>query len=71
LEPVCIIIVTYNAEKWLSKSVDKLIDIPEGCKLIVVDNCSKDETCEILRTKYPNLHLISSAKNLGFGQANN
>lgn len=65
-----VIIVTYNAKKWIDICLPPLYDF-EDSKIIVIDNASKDDTCSIIKQKYPNVHLIESNENLGFGKANN
>jgi GT2 family glycosyltransferase len=37
----------------------------------VVDNASNDGTVEYIKEHYPEIHLMESGKNLGFGRANN
>ncbi len=39
--------------------------------VIVVDNASDDGTVEMVTAEFPNVHLIASARNLGFSAANN
>lgn len=67
---VAIIIVTYNGEKWLSKCLKPLYGL-ENLKIVVVDNFSTDNTVNNIKKNYPNVELILSPINLGFGQANN
>lgn len=69
-EKIAVIIVTYNGEKWLDKCVKPLYNI-ENIKIIVVDNASSDNTVKEVYSLYPEVELIMSNKNLGFGQANN
>jgi GT2 family glycosyltransferase len=66
---VYIIIVTYNAENWIVKCLDSVYN--RKYQIIVIDNASIDNTLEIIEQKYPNVQLIKSERNLGFGQANN
>jgi N-acetylglucosaminyl-diphospho-decaprenol L-rhamnosyltransferase len=40
-------------------------------QVIVVDNASIDGTADAIRAQYPQVHVIASAENLGFGRANN
>jgi N-acetylglucosaminyl-diphospho-decaprenol L-rhamnosyltransferase len=40
-------------------------------QVIVVDNASNDGTVEAIRQQYPQVHIIPSDENLGFGRANN
>ncbi|MGU9938964.1 glycosyltransferase [Empedobacter brevis] len=69
-EKIAIIIVTYNGEKWLNECIKPLYSI-ENIKIIVVDNASSDNTVKEISNLYPEVELIISNKNLGFGQANN
>lgn len=66
-----IIIVTYNAEKYLERCLGPFVNKPENWNIIVIDNKSSDNTCEIINQKYNFVNLIKSDKNLGFGNANN
>lgn len=67
LHKTYIIIVTYNGEQWIRKSLDSCI----GINVIVVDNNSTDQTLKIIETEYPKVILLKQKKNLGFGRANN
>jgi len=68
---VYLVIVTYNAMKWVDKCFSSLRKSEIKCYPVVVDNCSKDETVAYIREHYPEVHLIVNEKNLGFGHANN
>ncbi len=65
------IIVTYNAMKWAEKCFTSLrqSSVPVHC--IVVDNGSTDGTQKYITSNFPEVELIQSEKNLGFGKANN
>lgn len=65
------IIVTYNAMKWAEKCFTSLrqSSVPVHC--IVVDNGSTDGTQKFITSNFPEVELIQSEKNLGFGKANN
>lgn len=65
------VIATYNAEKWIDSCLTSLKSSILFTTIIVVDNCSNDNTVRIIREKYPEVTLIKSTKNLGFGKANN
>lgn len=71
MDRVFIIIVTYNAEKWLDKCLSSFINMPEEWQLTVIDNGSEDNTIQIIEKKYSFVRLIENKKNMGFGQANN
>lgn len=68
---IFIIVVTYNAEKWIDKCFGSFAVLPEGWKIAAIDNGSRDNTVNILKEKYPFVKVISNNTNLGFGKANN
>lgn len=67
------IVVTYNGAKWIQKCFSSLVEskVDGVHKILVVDNGSKDDTIQILKKDYPEVIIIETGKNLGFGQANN
>jgi GT2 family glycosyltransferase len=70
---IAVIIVNYNVEYFLEQclnSVQKALKNVSG-EVYVVDNNSIDGSVEMVRQKFPNLHLIANKHNLGFSKANN
>ncbi|KGO87378.1 glycosyl transferase [Flavobacterium rivuli WB 3.3-2 = DSM 21788] len=67
---IFVIIVTYNGARWIDKNIPSLLDSAYPVRIIVVDNKSTDNTLELLN-RYPELDIIKSETNLGFGKANN
>lgn len=67
--PTYIIIVAFNGIQWLRKCLDSIDH--NKYKVIVIDNNSSDKTVAIVKSNYPDVHLIINSKNLGFGKANN
>jgi GT2 family glycosyltransferase len=65
------IIVTHNAVTWINNCLESILGSFQPTEIIVIDNCSTDSTVEIIKTKYTNVELIVSNKNIGFGNANN
>ncbi|QDO93685.1 glycosyltransferase family 2 protein [Formosa sediminum] len=65
------IIVTYNGEKWVNKCFSSLRESTIPLDILVVDNGSTDNTVNSIKTNYPEVKLIESKENLGFGKANN
>jgi N-acetylglucosaminyl-diphospho-decaprenol L-rhamnosyltransferase len=65
------IIVTYNAEKWIEKTIDSVLRADFVSTIVVVDNASKDGTLELIKNKFPQVKLFAQTTNLGFGKANN
>lgn len=68
---VCTIIVTYNGAKWIRKCLHSVESSSIKSHCIVVDNCSTDGTTNIIKAEFPNVELLLSETNLGFGKANN
>ncbi|SEV79897.1 glycosyltransferase family 2 protein [Kaistella antarctica] len=65
------IIVTYNAMKWAERCFSSLGKSSIPVQVIVVDNSSTDGTQDYLKTQFPEVELIQSPENMGFGKANN
>lgn len=65
------IIVTYKGQRWYERCFSSLRRSTIPVQTIVVDNASNDGTVEYIRENFPEIHLIESAENLGFGRANN
>lgn len=65
------VIVTYNGSKWIEKCIKSLQESSVKSIIIVVDNNSSDNTIQIVIDKFPNVSIIRSSENIGFGRANN
>jgi len=70
---VSVIIVNYNTKK---DTIDCIKSVEKYTKnivyeIIVVDNASTDGSVPLIKESFPNVNVISSDKNLGFGKANN
>ncbi len=65
------IIVTYKGQQWYDRCFKSLLESTIPLQTIVVDNASDDGTVEYIKECYPEIHLIESKENLGFGRANN
>lgn len=68
-----IIIVSWNAKKYLKKCVDSIVNETGQYvkEIIVVDNASTDGSAELIRENYKQVTLICNDANLGFAKANN
>lgn len=68
-----VFIVTYNSAALLPACLDSLREqsIAHEVEVIVVDNASRDHSAALVRSDYPEVKLIASNSNLGFGNANN
>lgn len=67
------IIVTWNSSTDINTCLNSLISstVNLSHQIIVVDNHSSDNTVKIIKTKFPQVKLIKSDKNLGFARGNN
>ena len=68
-----IVIVNWNTRDMLKDclfSIRQTAD-PTLVKVIVVDNASEDGSWEMVKEHYPEVALINSGGNIGFGRANN
>jgi len=70
---VTVVIVNYNTGHLFDRMFSALAAAQGTLRLqtIVVDNASRDDSVEIVRSKHPTVELIENAANVGFGRANN
>lgn len=66
-----VIIVTYKGKQWYDRCFSSLRESTIPVQTIVVDNASNDGTVEYIKENFPEIYLIESKENLGFGRANN
>jgi GT2 family glycosyltransferase len=68
-----IITANYNNSSSILSCLDSIVNNLKELdyEIIVVDNCSKDESCRLVREKYSNFHIIENIKNFGFARAIN
>lgn len=68
-----VIILNYNVRYFLEQCVHSVLKALEGIdgEIIVIDNASSDDSCEMMKTKFPHIKLIENKDNLGFPKGNN
>ena len=68
-----IIIVSFNTRDVLRQCLQSVIDdsVDRITEIIVVDNASSDGSPEMIEQEFPQVILIRSEINLGFGEGNN
>lgn len=66
-------IVTYNNSKIIKKCIESVLKYTQGTDfcLYVYDNCSEDNTAEIIERLFPEVVLIRGKENKGFGYGHN
>jgi GT2 family glycosyltransferase len=70
---ISVVIVTWNSASDIEGCMASLLreSSPETTEFIVVDNASSDRTVEIVRTTFPEVHVIANESNGGLAAANN
>jgi N-acetylglucosaminyl-diphospho-decaprenol L-rhamnosyltransferase len=70
---VDVVIVSYRSRSLVRSCLESLRDHSPagGAAVFVVDNASRDGTVEMIRSEFPEVTMIPSERNIGFGAANN
>jgi len=70
---VSVLLVSFNTKSLLPRCFESIRQSAGSLsyEVIVVDNASRDGSAEFIRQNYPEVKLIESGANLGFGNANN
>ena len=73
LADVALLIISFNTRGMLRECLQSVYAEAEGlsCEVVVVDNASRDGSAEMVEQEFPQVQLIRSSVNLGFGNANN
>ena len=74
MRDLTIVIVTYNSARFVRACLGSLREhMPRrySSQVVVVDNASQDDCVAIIRAEFPEVQLVQSAENLGFGRGNN
>lgn len=68
-----VIILNYNVRYFLEQcvlSVQEALSVIDG-EIIVVDNNSDDDSCQMMKNRFPEVKLIQNKENYGFPKGNN
>ena len=79
---VSVIMPVFNAGKYVERAVESVIHLPNTGELILIDDCSQDnslEICKEIESKYANIRLLkhkdgknhgaAASRNLGISKA--
>jgi GT2 family glycosyltransferase len=68
-----VIIVNYNVKHFLEQCLHSVLKASKtvSTEIFVVDNNSVDGSTQLVKEKFPQVHLIENKKNVGFSKANN
>lgn len=74
MDTLGLIILNYNSADDSIYCVSKLLEVQEPYKIIIVDNCSTDDSYEVLQNRFRNenkVDLIKTDSNKGYSAGNN
>lgn len=68
-----VIILNYNVRYFLELCIKSVLEATKtiDAEIIVVDNTSTDHSCDMVKTQFPEVHLIENKTNYGFSKGNN
>lgn len=68
-----VIVANYNTRDLLEGCVESIYKATKKIKfeVIVVDDCSPDDSADMIRKKFPDVHLIVNGNNLRYSKTNN
>jgi GT2 family glycosyltransferase len=69
-----VVIVSYKTRALLEQCLRSSLSTGDRrlmTEVIVIDNASPDDSAQMVRAQFPNVHLIANAENRGFAAANN
>lgn len=71
LNRTAIVILNWNGKTFLEQFLPSVISYSQGARIIVADNASTDDSCNYLRTNFPEVELIQNSENGGFAKGYN
>jgi GT2 family glycosyltransferase len=66
-----IVILNWNGRPFLEKFLPGVLAHSGGCRIVVADNASQDDSVAYVRQHFPTVELIVHARNLGFCEGYN
>jgi GT2 family glycosyltransferase len=68
-----IVVVSWNVKQLLHNCIESIYEKTKGMsfEIIVFDNASVDGSVEMITSNFPDVKIITSSNNIGFGLANN
>ncbi len=68
-----VIIINYNVKHFLEQCLHSVLKASKmaSSEIFVVDNSSVDGSNQLVKEKFPQVHLIENKENVGFSKANN
>lgn len=68
-----VIVLNYNGRSWLDACLASVLgqELEGGVEVILVDNASSDGSVEQVQSRFPDVKVVTSGRNLGFAAGNN
>jgi N-acetylglucosaminyl-diphospho-decaprenol L-rhamnosyltransferase len=66
-----VVVATYNSGRTIHECLSSLSQLTVSHQIYVVDNESTDQTIPLIRSNFPDVTIINTGSNLGFGAAIN
>ena len=64
-ERISVVVLTHNRADQAAQTVQRLLELPEQPRIVVVDNASVDGTADVLRARFPSVTVLHLDENLG------
>lgn len=71
MKEVAIVILNFNGAHYLVKFLPSVIEFSRGCRIIVADNCSTDNSIDILQKQFPEVEILRLNNNFGYSKGYN
>ncbi len=70
---VSVCVPNYNGEEFIRGCIDSVLNqnVDFSFEVILHDDCSVDDSVQLVRAAYPDVTLIESSNNIGFCESNN
>ena len=68
---IAVVILNWNGAKYLKRFLPSVISNSTEADVIVIDNCSSDESVQLLKNEFENVQTIVLDKNYGFAEGYN
>lgn len=66
MKDTAVVILNWNGKYFLEKFLPNLIKCTEEAEIIVIDNCSTDNSVDFVKQNFPIIKIIQNAKNFGY-----
>lgn len=71
MDEVAIVILNFNGAHYLTTFLPSVLQYSQGCRIIIADNCSTDNSVEVLEKQFPQVEILQLKKNHGYSQGYN